>query len=90
VATDLGERLSTNAKSTLPALPNTMFMVVIRWVLNGSDIVLSPNQFQAAYANVRYWEELSNFINRNRHPKEPYIPSLRFKCHLKQNKLADE
>jgi len=41
--TDLGECASNTAKSNLPELPNTMFMVVICCVSNGNDIVLSPN-----------------------------------------------
>jgi len=70
-ATDLGERASKMARSNLPELPITTFMVVISGVSNGKDIVLSPNQLQAAYTDVRHWEELIGLINKNGCPKEP-------------------
>jgi len=41
-AKDLGKRAGTQARSNLPELPNTTFMVVIRWLLNGEDMVLAP------------------------------------------------
>jgi len=55
-------------------------MVVICRVSNVKDIVLSPNQLQAAYTDVRHWEELIDFINKNGRPKEPYTLTSRFKC----------
>jgi len=87
---DLGERASKKAKSNLPELPNSMYMVVICWVSNAKDIVLSPNQLQAAYTDVRHWEELIDFINKNRRPKEPYTLTFRFKCTLEKDELDDE
>jgi len=39
---------------------------------------------------VRHWEELINFINRNRGPKEPYILTSRFKFTLEEDKLDEE
>jgi hypothetical protein len=77
-ATDLGGRASKKARSKLPELPNSTFMVMICRVSNGKDIILSPNQLQAAYTDVRHWEELIDFINKNRRPKEPYTLTLRF------------
>jgi len=53
-ATDLGECASKKARSNLPELPNTTFMVVICRVTNSNDIVLSPNQLQAAHTDVRH------------------------------------
>jgi len=47
-ATHLGMCASKMARSNLLELPNTMFMVVIRWVLNGKDMVLAPKQLQAS------------------------------------------
>jgi len=55
-------------------------MVVICRVSNVKDIVLSPNQLQAAYTDVRHWEELIDFINKNGCPKEPYTLTSTFKC----------
>jgi hypothetical protein len=89
-ATDLGERASKKARSNLPELPNTTFMVVICRVSNGKDIVLSPNQLQAAYTDVRHWEELIDFINKNGRPKEPYTLTSRFKCTLEKDELDEE
>ena len=89
-ATDLGERASKKARSNLPELPNTTFMVVICRVSNGNDIVLSPNQLHAAYTDVRHWDELIDFINKNGRPTEPYILTSKFKCTLEQAELDEE
>jgi hypothetical protein len=59
-------------------------------VLNGKDIVLSPNQLQAVYTDVRHWEELIDFINKNKVPKEPYTPMAMFKCTLKTDEFDEE
>jgi hypothetical protein len=69
----LGEHASKKAKSNLPELPKTMFMVVICWVSNGKEQVLAPNQLQAWYTDMRQWEELIDFINKKEGPKAPYI-----------------
>jgi hypothetical protein len=90
LATDLGELPSKKARSNPPELPNTTFMVVICRVSNGKDIVLSPNQLQAAYPDVRHWEELIDFINQNERPKEPYTLISRFKCTLEKDELYEE
>ena len=89
-ATDLGKRASNEARSTLPELPNTTFMVVISWVSNGKAMVLAPKQLQASYTDVRNWEELIDFIDKNGGPKEPYIMTSMFKCPLEQDKLQEE
>ena len=89
-ATDLGECTSNKARSNLPELPNTTFMVVICRVSNGNDIVLSPNQLQAAYTDVRHWDELIDFIIKNGRPTEPYILTSKFKCTLEQAELDEE
>jgi hypothetical protein len=39
---------------------------------------------------VRHWEELSNFINKNGRPKEPYTLTSRFKCTLEKDELDEE
>jgi hypothetical protein len=77
-------------RSNLPQLPNTMVMVMNCWMSNGNDIVLSLNQLQAAYTEVRHWEELIDFINTKGHPKEPYIPTSRFQCTLEKDELGEE
>jgi len=81
-ATDLGERPSNMARSNLPDLLNSMFMVVIRWVSNGKNMVLAPKQLQASYTDARHWAELIDFIDKNGGPKEPYIMTSMFKCTL--------
>jgi len=53
----------------LAELPNTMFMVVISWLWNGNNQVLSPNQLQALYTDVRHWEKLINLLNKMDTPK---------------------
>jgi hypothetical protein len=51
-ATDLGEHTIKQARTNLPELPNTSFMVVICLVSNGKDMVLAPKQLQASYTDV--------------------------------------
>jgi len=65
-------------------------MVVICWVSNGKDMVLAPKQLQASYTDVRHWEELIDFIDKNRGPKEPYIMTSMFKSTLGQAELEDK
>jgi len=79
LATDLGDGVGKNVGSNLPELPNTTFMVVIHRVLNGKEMVLAPKQLQAPYTDVRYWEELIDFIDKNGGPKESYIMTSMFK-----------
>jgi hypothetical protein len=67
----LGERVGRKVRSNLPELANITFMGMIRWVSNGKYRVLVPNQLQALDRNVRHWEELINFIDKNSSPKEP-------------------
>ena len=87
---DLGERMGIKARSNLPELPNTMFMVVIHQVSKGNDMVLSPNQLPASYTDVRHWEEVIDFIDINGGPKEPYIVISMFKCTVEQDELDNE
>jgi len=65
-------------------------MVVICQMSNGNDNVLSPNQLQAAYTDVRHWEELIDFINKDGRPTEPYILASKFKCTLEQAELHEK
>jgi len=78
------------ARNNLPEWPNTTFMVVICQVSNGNDIVQSRNQLKAWYTDVRYNEELIDFIDKNRCPEEPYILPSRFNCTLEQKELDKE
>ena len=55
---------------------------MINWVSNGKDMVLAPKQLQALYTDVRHWEKLVVFINKNSSPKEPYILRSMFQCTL--------
>lgn len=77
-ATQLGEWVGNIVRSTLPELPNTSSMVVIRWVLNHNDVVLVSNQLDALNTNVIYQEQLIHFINRNRGPEETLTLTLKF------------
>jgi len=77
---ELGEGLGNMTRSHLPQWRKTMIMVVIRWVSIGKDMVLAPKQLQAMCTDVRQWEELIDFIDKNRGPKEPYILTSMFKC----------
>jgi len=88
--TELGERAGKLAKSNLPELPNTTFTVEIGWVSNGKDFVQASKQLQASYTNVRRWEELVNFIDKNGGPKAPYSPTSMFKCTLQWDKMEEE
>ena len=87
---DLGECAGEKARSNLPELPIAMFTVMIHWVLNGQDIVLGPKQLQASYTDVRQWNELVDFIDKNGSQKEPYIFTSMFKCTLEQDELEEE
>jgi len=89
-ATDLGERVGIKARGTLSELPNTTFIVVIRHVPNGNNDQTSSMQLQASYTDVRHWEELIDFIERNCSPKEPYSLTAIYKCHLTQEELDKE
>jgi hypothetical protein len=66
----LGDGASNTARGNVPEVRNTMFMVLICIVLNGKDIVNSPNQLQDSYTDVRHWSELIDFIEKNEWPKE--------------------
>jgi len=89
-ATELGECAGKKARSNLPELPNTTFTVMFHWVSNGQDMVLAPKQLQASYADVRHWEELVDFIDKNGGPKDPYILRSIFNCTLEQDELEEE
>jgi hypothetical protein len=89
-ATDLGERAGKKARGNVPELPNSTFMVVIRRVPNGNNDPTSSMQFQASYTDVRHWEELIDFIEKNCGPKEPYCLTALYKCNLTQEELDEE
>jgi hypothetical protein len=86
----LGELAGNKARSNLPQFPNTMFTVMIHWVLNGKDFIRAPKQLQVSYTDMRHWEEVVDSINKNGGPKEPYILRSRFKCTLDQNELEED
>jgi hypothetical protein len=47
-------------------------------------------QLQASYTDVRHWEELIDFIEKNCGPKEPYCLTALYKCNLTQEELDEE
>jgi hypothetical protein len=53
-------------------------------------MVLAPKQLQVSYTDVRHWEELIDFINKNRGPQEPYIMTSMFKCTAELDELKEE
>jgi len=89
-ATHLGERVGQKARGNVPELPNSTFMVVIRRVPNGNNDPTFSMQFHALYTDVRHWEELIDFIERNCGPKEPYCLTALYKCNLTQEELDEE
>jgi hypothetical protein len=42
------------------------------------------------YTDVRHWEEIVDFVDKNGGPKESYILKLIFKCTLEQDELEEE
>jgi hypothetical protein len=88
--TELGERAGKKARGNVPELPDSTFMVVIRRVPNGNNDLTSSMQFQASYTDVRHWEELIEFIEKNCGPKEPYCLTGLYKCNLTQEELDEE
>ena len=65
-------------------------MVVICWVSKDKDTVLARTPLQASAADVRDWQELIDFMDKNGGQKEPHFLTLTFKCTLKQDKLNEE
>jgi len=86
----MGERKGKKARGKVPVLPNTTFMVVIRRVPNGNNDPTSSMQLQPSYTDVKYWEELIDFIEKNCGPKEPYCLTALYKCNLTQEELGEE
>ena len=84
-AMDLGERACNQVPGNVPVLPNTTFMVVIHRVPNGNNDPTSSMQLQASYTDVKHWEELIDFIERNCGPKELYCLTALYKCNLTQD-----
>jgi hypothetical protein len=90
LATDLGERAGKKVRGNFPELPNTTFMVVIRRVPNSNNDPTSSMQLQALYTDVRHWEKLIDFIEKNCDSKEPYCLTVLYKCNLMQEELDEE
>jgi len=67
-----------------------MLLVVIHWVSNSNDIIISPKQLQAAYTESWYREEMIDFIDKNGGLKELYIGWSIFKRTLEQDKSDEE
>jgi hypothetical protein len=89
-AMDWGEHAGKNLKGNVSELPSTTFMVVIHRVPNGNNDPTSSMQFQPSYTDVRHWEELIDFIEKNCGPKEPYRLTVVYKCNLTQEELDKE
>jgi hypothetical protein len=89
-ATNLAELAGKKARGNVPQLPHTTFIVVIRRVLNGNNDPTCSMQFQASYTDVRHWEELIDFIQKNCGRKDPYCLTTLYKCNLTQEELDEE
>jgi len=87
--TDLGEHTGKKARCNLPELPTITFMIVICWVSNGNHTVLSPKQPEARYTDIRHWEWLLDFGEKNWDPNKPYIPTSIVRCTFEQNELDE-
>lgn len=61
----LGERVRKQARGHPKQMPNTILLVVICWVPNCNDIVLSAKQLQVWYTDERDWEQLVDSIENN-------------------------
>jgi hypothetical protein len=48
-AMDLGKHLGKSVRSNLAELPNTTFTVMIRWVSNCNNFVLTPTSLSLIY-----------------------------------------
>ena len=88
--TELPQQVGKKAPGDLPELPTTTLMVAIRPVPNVNNDQTSGNQLRASYSDVRHWEELIDFIERNCSPKEPYCLTAIYKCNLMQEELDKE
>jgi len=62
---------------------------MIHWLSNGKDMVLASKQLEVSYTDVKHWEELVDFIDKNGGPKEPYILRSMFKRTLEQDELEE-
>jgi len=62
-----------------------MYMVVICWVSNRNNVMISATPLQALYTAVRYWEELIEFIYNNGRLKETCILTSMFKFTVEQD-----
>src|SRR5882757_9280693 len=80
--TDFGEPVGHEAKYSLPQLPNTPFMVLIRLMSNSNNEETSSMQPQALYPEVKNWEEMIDIIENKCHPKKPYCPTALYQCNL--------
>ena len=72
-APDLGMQAALNGGDYLSELPNTTFMLVIRQVSNGNNIVWFTNQLPWLYTDVSHWKELINSIDCNEGLQEPLL-----------------
>jgi len=87
---ELGECAGNKVRGKFPELQNTTFMVVTRQVLNGNNDQTSSMQLDAWYTDVRQWEYLIDFIEKNCRLKEIYSLVGLFKCNLMQEELDEE
>jgi hypothetical protein len=68
-AMDLSKSASHKVTSNIIGMWNTTMMVVTDWVLNGKDMVVATQPLHATCTDVRYQEELSDFLDNKRGPK---------------------
>jgi len=87
---DSRECVGKKTRDNLPELLHKTFMVVIHGVPNGNKALTSSNQHQALYTHVNHWEGLSDFIEQNCSPKEPYCLTAIYMGSLMQEELDKE
>jgi len=59
-------------------------------VPKGNNDQTFSNQLQASYTDVRHWEELIDFIEHNRSPKEPYCVTVIYMCNITQEEFDEK
>jgi hypothetical protein len=59
-------------------------------VPNGDNDETSSHHFKAWYRDVRNWEELNDFIEKNGSPRELYCLMAKYKCNLMQEEMNEE
>ena len=86
----LGEHAGNTARCNIPEMPNTTFRIVMLRVPICNNDQISSNPLQPSYTDVRDWEELIDFMEKNCYLQEPYCLTTIYKCNLTQDELDKE